>query len=126
MTDNRTHPCPTCDGQIPNNETPGAYIGALSRKDNKTEICSACGVREAFADFVAENSHQHTWGVDNLSDTYEVICLVCQAVKVDEEVFCPQCDEPTTKEALAQWEMCHDCDNQMCAECGQIDCDHEV
>jgi hypothetical protein len=51
MTDNRTHPCPTCDGQIPNNETPGAYPGAISRKDNKTEICSACGMNEAFADY---------------------------------------------------------------------------
>lgn len=25
--------------------------------------------------------HEHTWGVDNLSDNYEVICLVCQEVK---------------------------------------------
>jgi hypothetical protein len=124
MSDLRTHPCPTCDGQIPNNETPGAYSGAISRKDNKTEICSACGTKEALADFFGVKEHQHTWGVDNLSDDHEVICLVCQVVKV-EEVICPQCDEPTTKEALAQWEMCHDCDNQMCAECGQIDCDHE-
>lgn len=43
--------CPTCDGFIPNNETPGAYSGAISRRDNKTEICSACGVDEALADF---------------------------------------------------------------------------
>lgn len=43
----RQYPCPTCDGQIPNNETPGAYMGAISRTDNKTEICSACGTREA-------------------------------------------------------------------------------
>jgi hypothetical protein len=43
--------CPSCDGFIPNNETPGAYMGAISRKDNKTEICSACGTAEALADF---------------------------------------------------------------------------
>jgi len=43
--------CPSCGGYIPNNETPGAYSGALSRKDNKTEICSACGTAEALADF---------------------------------------------------------------------------
>lgn len=98
MTDNRTHPCPTCDGQIPNNETPGAYIGALSRKDNKTEICSACGVREALADFF----------------------------EAQEIVTCPQCERPTSTEAIAQWEMCHDCDNQMCVECSQIECDHAV
>lgn len=42
--------CPKCQGFIPNNETPGAYPGALSREDNKTEICSECGVKEAFAE----------------------------------------------------------------------------
>lgn len=43
--------CPACDGLIPNDETPGAYPGALSRRDNRTEICSACGTREALEDF---------------------------------------------------------------------------
>jgi hypothetical protein len=47
------HPlCPLCGGFIPDNEQPGAYRGAISRKDNKTEICSACGVREAFQGLV--------------------------------------------------------------------------
>lgn len=45
--------CPRCDGLIPNNVTPGLYPGALSRRDNKTEICSACGQDEALADFLA-------------------------------------------------------------------------
>lgn len=45
--------CPSCDGFIPSNENPGAYPGALSRKDNKTEICSACGMAEALADFMS-------------------------------------------------------------------------
>lgn len=39
--------CPACDGYIPNNENIGAYSGAISRRDNKTEVCSACGTREA-------------------------------------------------------------------------------
>lgn len=43
--------CPRCEGAIPNNETPGAYPGALSRADNKTEICSACGTDEALRAF---------------------------------------------------------------------------
>ena len=44
--------CPRCEiNYIPNNETPGAYPGALSRVDNKTEICSDCGVDEALADY---------------------------------------------------------------------------
>lgn len=42
--------CPTCYGFIPNNKNIGEYCGAISRKDNKTEICSACGVKEAIAD----------------------------------------------------------------------------
>jgi predicted RNA-binding Zn-ribbon protein involved in translation (DUF1610 family) len=43
--------CPTCGGWIPNNDTPGAYRGALSRRDNKTEICSDCGLKEALEDY---------------------------------------------------------------------------
>jgi hypothetical protein len=46
--------CPRCnDNFIPNNETPGAYIGALSRADNKTEICSQCGEEEAMEDYIS-------------------------------------------------------------------------
>lgn len=44
--------CPRCLGGIPNNEQRGAYIGALSRSDNKTEICSDCGTEEAMVDFM--------------------------------------------------------------------------
>ena len=40
-------PCPICRGMIPNNETPGAYPGAMSRFDNRTEVCSLCGSVEA-------------------------------------------------------------------------------
>lgn len=43
--------CPRCEGYIPNNDTPGAYPGALSRLDNKTEICSACGTDEAMENY---------------------------------------------------------------------------
>jgi hypothetical protein len=39
--------CPRCHGFIPSNERPGEYPGALSRADNKTEICSDCGTEEA-------------------------------------------------------------------------------
>jgi hypothetical protein len=37
--------CPICKKQIKG-------YPALSRKDNKTEICSECGVAEALADFI--------------------------------------------------------------------------
>ena len=48
--------CPKCEGYIPNNATPGAYPGALSRVDNKTEICSECGILEALDDYIRLNN----------------------------------------------------------------------
>jgi hypothetical protein len=41
------------------------------------------------------------------------------------KVYCPECDELTTQEALDKWEMCHNCENQMCPECGRVFCGHE-
>ena len=43
--------CPRCHGLIPNNDRPGAYPGAISRVDNETEVCSACGEDEALGVF---------------------------------------------------------------------------
>ena len=43
--------CPICSEPIPNRLHAGEYCGALSRRDNKTEICSECGVMEAMEDF---------------------------------------------------------------------------
>lgn len=43
--------CPICNGPIPNALHEGQYMGALSRRDNKTEICSNCGVMEAIQDY---------------------------------------------------------------------------
>ena len=50
----RSHPygptiCPRCLGMLP-----VGYPGAISRLDNKTEICSACGTDEAFIQFMGE------------------------------------------------------------------------
>jgi RNA polymerase subunit RPABC4/transcription elongation factor Spt4 len=56
MTDTDYPICPVCGGYIPNNERPGAYPGAISRRDNKTEICSECGTREALEDFFGSMS----------------------------------------------------------------------
>ena len=43
--------CPRCSHFIPNDLTPGAYPGAISRLDNKTEICSDCGMEEALLQY---------------------------------------------------------------------------
>lgn len=45
--------CPRCNGYIPNDSQPGAYPGAISRVDNRTEICSECGSSEALEQFLA-------------------------------------------------------------------------
>jgi hypothetical protein len=46
------HICPRCnDNWIPNNDAPGQYPGAISRADNRTEICSDCGQAEAIQDW---------------------------------------------------------------------------
>jgi ribosomal protein S27AE len=50
-THDKFQQCPRCSGFIPNNVTPGAYPGAISRLDNKTEICSDCGSEEAMLDW---------------------------------------------------------------------------
>ena len=39
--------CPRCLGMLPI-----GYPGALSRVDNKTEICSPCGTDEAMTDYL--------------------------------------------------------------------------
>ena len=47
--------CPWCKHYIPNDATPGAYPGAISRLDNATEICSDCGTAEAIAQFAMDH-----------------------------------------------------------------------
>jgi DNA-directed RNA polymerase subunit RPC12/RpoP len=44
-------PCPRCGGRVPNDVQAGQYPGALSRLDNETYICSACGQDEAMYQF---------------------------------------------------------------------------
>lgn len=55
--------CPRCLGYIPNNDAPGAYLGALSRTDNQTEICSPCGTEEAWDSFTCAVLTQDDWPV---------------------------------------------------------------
>lgn len=45
------HICPRCGGPVPRAGAEGQYPGALSRTDNETEICSACGTDEALRGF---------------------------------------------------------------------------
>ena len=57
--------CPRCLGGIPNNDQPGQYPGALSRTDNKTEVCSACGEDEALEDLLGPKAitSQKDWPI---------------------------------------------------------------
>lgn len=45
------HTCPRCESGIPNSSERGAYSGAISRLDNRTEVCTSCGIEEAMIDF---------------------------------------------------------------------------
>lgn len=42
-----------CGNFIPNNDEPGSRPGALSRRDNVTEVCDQCGMVEALAAYIA-------------------------------------------------------------------------
>lgn len=55
------HQCPRCLWHIPNNITPGAHPGALSRTDNATEICSDCGAQEAAEEHFGSPTPQIWW-----------------------------------------------------------------
>ena len=46
--------CPRCFGYIPNNTTPGKYIGAMSRIVDE-EICSDCGTEEAVVSLISRD-----------------------------------------------------------------------
>lgn len=49
-------PCPRCGGPVPDEEHQGEYPGALSRWDNRTEVCSRCGSEEAVAQWMARDA----------------------------------------------------------------------
>lgn len=49
---------------IPNDQQPGAYMGAMSRRDNETEVCSACGTEEALIQFSGGSLADEEWPVE--------------------------------------------------------------
>jgi hypothetical protein len=89
--------CPKCYGFIPNNETPGAYPGAISRRDNKTEICSACGSKEAIEDFLGMETCPDCWSV--ISETNPAIE---ERYSPERYGHCQDCYDPTPME---RWEV---------------------
>ena len=65
--------CPTCGKSYPR-------LLALSRKDNKTMICDACGMQEALMDWSRASPYQRTkaqvyatgnkWAIENFNATH--------------------------------------------------------
>ena len=53
--------CPRCGGAVPSLGNIGKYPGALSRVDNKTEICSDCGTDEAIESMRGKLSPKNRW-----------------------------------------------------------------
>lgn len=78
--------CPRCTlSLIPNNDSPGAYPGAISRADNKTEICSACGADEALIQWM-ENfiAAVEDWPITGLAPlTVALISEVAETMEVE-------------------------------------------
>lgn len=96
--------CPTCTGYIPNNAVPGAYPGALSRVDNKTEICSACGEREAMQSW-SQQVHRHVREEDYLLGARDAIDAVVARM---EKRLCfegYECEEERCKTVMAFIDM---------------------
>lgn len=61
MTTTKNTTCPRCGGGIPNDVYRGRYPGAISRVDNKTEICSECGGDEAMEQFTTGKVRDDWW-----------------------------------------------------------------
>lgn len=85
--DNR---CPKCYGHIPNEQTPGAYPGAISRRDNKTEICSDCGTREALEDLQGLETCPDCWSVITKENP-----LIDEQYNPEAHGSCQDCYDPT-------------------------------
>jgi len=47
-----------CGNFIPNNDAPGSRPGALSRRDNVTEVCDECGIMQAISAYVMHPTNQ--------------------------------------------------------------------
>lgn len=64
--------CPRCGRHIPNDETPGAYPGAMSRTEGRREICSGCGLAEAAEQFTGRLTPEAEWPVVVPEEYYRV------------------------------------------------------
>jgi hypothetical protein len=66
-------PCPRCTGPIPSASAKFYYVGAISRTDNTTEICSDCGTDEALRAFASARAIPQTeWPITNRKPKMEV------------------------------------------------------
>lgn len=66
--------CPICSEPIPSREHAGKYMGAISRKDNVTEICNACGTAEAMADYFTWDNSDEKAEIENaISSQNEIL-----------------------------------------------------
>lgn len=56
--------CPRCRARSTRNEFGGR--GALSRTDNRTEVCSDCGLDEAILSWRGDLEERSTWPIASL------------------------------------------------------------
>lgn len=105
--------CPRCGEDY--NEFP-----ALSRTDNKTEVCPPCGTAEAMEDFLGSGAMpQEEWAVKNVAISREFARDVreMRSVEILEIVTCSH-----ESWAWLDCAECRDkgetCDQKVCADCG--------
>ncbi len=55
------HICPRCEDPVPDAMHRGEYVGARSRTDTRTEICSRCGTEEAYEQMAGKLRPQSKW-----------------------------------------------------------------
>jgi hypothetical protein len=109
--------CPRCDHYIPSDENPGAYVGAISRTDNETEICSACGTAEALEEFLAEIMPQEEWVKNRASVSPEFAGDVLDIRKAEEMSSCAHDWEPSNCEECEAEGV--NCNLFHCYRCGE-------
>ena len=65
--------CPRCGGDVPDTEHKGQYLGAISRVDNETEVCSKCGTEEAMLQMAGRLNGKETWWIGRHAESEDDI-----------------------------------------------------
>lgn len=107
----KTRSCPRCGNDI------GEFPGALSRVDNKTEICSDCGSREAIGRLFGDDLTGYGSWVNPpnkfLDDVEDLLKAETLAVKTCDHLEWRWLDCEECRETIGS------CGEKVCVACGE-------